>query len=76
MSTEPIPAVAGEQLPGELFALCPAAKDQQADSDIDGNKAAHGTFQAEFTGTLVALLGILQGLALSAEQPQRETTTM
>jgi hypothetical protein len=71
MPTEAIPAVAGEQLTGKPFAFCPAAKVQQAVGNIDGDIAAHGVFQAEFTGALVALLGILKGLALPAKQPQR-----
>jgi hypothetical protein len=61
MSTEAIPAVAGEQLAGEPFALCPAAKDQQAVGNIDSHIAAHGTLEAEVAGALVALLGVRKG---------------
>jgi hypothetical protein len=71
MSAEASPAVASEQLAGKPFALRPAAKVQQAVGDIDGDVAAHGTLKAEFTGPLVALLGLLKGLALPAKHAQR-----
>ena len=66
VQAERAPAVAGEQLPGEPLALRPAANVQKAGGKIIGYVAAHGMFQAEFAGTLVALLRVLKGVAFAA----------
>ena len=63
---------AAKSFGGEPLALRPAAGCQQLPGEVAGDIAAGGAFQAELAGPLVALPGVVQGVAVPAGQPQRE----